>query len=63
MEEGTGINSPTNLAIEATYVNQNFSQQVLKNDVHKFANENPFLTEDDEGELASVGYKYVIFNI
>ena len=29
-EEGTSINSPRNLALEATFINHNFSQQVLK---------------------------------
>merc|ERR1712121_350985 len=53
-----GINSPDNLAIEATYINQNFSQQCLKkNDSCKFDNQNPF-AEDDSDEVASVGYRY-----
>ena len=29
-EEGTNLNSPKNLSLEATFVNHNFSQQVLK---------------------------------
>ena len=29
-QEETGINSPRNLGLEATFVNHNFSQQVLK---------------------------------
>lgn len=29
-EEGANLNSPKNLALEATFVNHNFSQQVLK---------------------------------
>lgn len=29
-DEGQGINTPKNLALEATFINQNFSQQVLK---------------------------------
>ena len=52
-----GINSPNNLASEATYINQNFSQQCLKKgDGHKFNHPNPF-AEDDGEEVASVGYK------
>ena len=52
-----GINCPSNLASEATYINQNFSQQCLKRgDVHKFDNANPFVEEEGE-EVASVGYK------
>lgn len=53
-----GINSPNNLASEATYINQNFSQQCLKKgDMHKFDHQNPFAEEDSE-EVASVGYRY-----
>jgi translation initiation factor 3 subunit D len=29
-DEGNTINTPRNLALEATFVNHNFSQQVLK---------------------------------
>ncbi len=29
-DEGNSLNSPRNLALEATFVNHNFSQQVLK---------------------------------
>ena len=29
-DEGTSINSPRNLSMEAMYINHNFSQQVLK---------------------------------
>ena len=27
-------------------------------DKHKFEEENPFIDEDEEGEIASVGYRY-----
>ena len=59
-EEGNSLNSPRNLALEATFVNHNFSQQVLKNgeDKYKFDEENPFADEEEEGEVASVGYRY-----
>jgi len=53
-----GINSPNNLAVEATYINQNFSQQCLKkSDVLKFDHPNPF-AEEASDEVASVGYRY-----
>lgn len=56
------LNSPRNLAIEATFINHNFSQQVLKGgsaaEKHKFENPNPFVGEDEEGEVASVAYRY-----
>merc|ERR1711935_819957 len=68
-EEGTSLNSPRNLALEATFVNHNFSQQVLRADVdkYKFPEENPFAEAEDSEEessensktrVASVGYKY-----
>lgn len=53
------LNAPRNLAIEATFINHNFSQQVLKGgEKHKFAHPNPFVGEDEEGEVASVAYRY-----
>ena len=62
-EEGTNLNSPRNLALEATFVNHNFSQQVLKSgdmagERHKFDADNPFVDADEEGEVASVAYRY-----
>ena len=59
-DDGNSTNSPRNLALEATFINHNFSQQVLrKEDRFKFDEENPFVGGDDEeeeGEIASVGY-------
>lgn len=59
-DEGNSTNSPRNLALEATFVNHNFSQQVLKSDEErfKFDQENPFVDADEEGEVASVAYRY-----
>jgi len=58
-DEGNSINSPRKLALEATFVNHNFSQQVLKGDEkHKLEEVNPFDVEEEEGEIASVGYRY-----
>ncbi|XP_008474839.1 eukaryotic translation initiation factor 3 subunit D [Diaphorina citri] len=61
-DEQTSINSPRNLALEATFINHNFSQQVLKSGDarHSFDNPNPFISEEEEeeGEVASVAYKY-----
>ncbi|KAL1453449.1 hypothetical protein WDU94_007587 [Cyamophila willieti] len=61
-DEPTSINSPRNLALEATFINHNFSQQVLKTGETRqsFDNPNPFISEEEEeeGEVASVGYKY-----
>ncbi|XP_054168042.1 eukaryotic translation initiation factor 3 subunit D-like [Oppia nitens] len=60
-EDGTNsINWPRNLALEATFINHNFSQQVLKTgeEKYKFENVNPFIQEDEEGQVASVAYRY-----
>ncbi|UYV79675.1 EIF3D, partial [Cordylochernes scorpioides] len=61
-EEGTSINAPTNLALEATFINHNFSQQVLKmgDEKYNFEHPNPFTQEEgnEEGEVASVAYRY-----
>ncbi|OEL27914.1 Eukaryotic translation initiation factor 3 subunit D [Dichanthelium oligosanthes] len=52
------MNSAHSLAVEATYVNQNFSQQVLLRNGEKvtFDEPNPFATEGEEA--ASVAYRY-----
>jgi len=64
-EEGNSTNSPRNLALEATFVNHNFSQQVLKSteERFKFAEDNPFVDTDEEGEVASVAYRYRKWNL
>ncbi|KAG8385542.1 hypothetical protein BUALT_Bualt03G0056000 [Buddleja alternifolia] len=52
------INSIHSLSVEAAYINQNFSQQVLVKDGNKvaFDEPNPFANEGEE--VASVGYRY-----
>ncbi|OMO65217.1 Eukaryotic translation initiation factor 3, subunit 7 [Corchorus olitorius] len=52
------INSAYSLSVEAAYINQNFSQQVLVRDGNKvtFDEPNPFANEGDE--VASVAYRY-----
>ncbi|XP_018319021.1 eukaryotic translation initiation factor 3 subunit D [Agrilus planipennis] len=61
-DDGNSLNSPRNLALEATFINHNFSQQVLRTGSgepkHKFDHPNPFVSEEEEGEVASVGYRY-----
>ena len=60
-DEGNSLNSPRNLALEATFINHNFSQLVLKGadeTAHKFEEDNPFAVEEEEGDVASVGYRY-----
>ncbi|XP_073975329.1 eukaryotic translation initiation factor 3 subunit d1 [Rhodnius prolixus] len=59
-DDSTSLNSPRNLALEATFINHNFSQQVLKTGEarFKFDESNPFITSPEEGEEASVAYRY-----
>lgn len=39
--------------------NLDFSSQVLKGgEKYKFEHPNPFITEEEEGEVASVAYRY-----
>jgi len=48
------------LTLEATFVCNNFSQQVLKTgeDRFRFEELNPFISEEEEQKMASVGYRY-----
>ncbi|KAM4021754.1 eukaryotic translation initiation factor 3 subunit D [Anomaloglossus baeobatrachus] len=60
-DEVNSFNSPRNLAMEATYINHNFSQQCLQmgKEKYKFPNSNPFIEDDvDKNEVASVAYRY-----
>ncbi|VDM01805.1 unnamed protein product [Schistocephalus solidus] len=71
-EEPGHINCPEKLALEATFINLNFPQQVL-NSVslvskmsHKNRLNNPFIDADDKEEaekVASVGYRYRKFDL
>jgi translation initiation factor 3 subunit D len=66
-QDPDNINSPERLSLEATSINQNFSQQILKAG-HRdtFDMPNPFFGDDDLGaegsaeasQPASVGYRY-----
>lgn len=66
-EEAEEINHPERLSVEATMVNQNFSQQILTDndlDRKKFDSPNPFFDETQPGlESASVAYRYRKFNL
>ncbi|EEC47453.1 predicted protein, partial [Phaeodactylum tricornutum CCAP 1055/1] len=56
-----GINTPERLGLEATMVNQNFSQQILKKSGRKEMDlPNPFFDEDDADgmEPASTAFRY-----
>jgi translation initiation factor 3 subunit D len=59
-EEKDSINSPHSLSQEATFINQNFSQQVLlrTGKSYSFEHPNPFVGEEEVGPIGSVGYRY-----
>jgi translation initiation factor 3 subunit D len=65
-DDPEGINTPERLALEATMINQNFSQQIVKPSARThFDLPNPFFNEDDNDgmEAASVGYRYRRFDL
>jgi len=59
------LNTPLKLGLEASAINQNFSQQVLNQKVPPttFENPNPFEDEDVPGESAPVAYRYQAFTL
>jgi len=61
------INTPGNLAMEATIINHNFALQTVmesSNNKLEFPNPNPFYNPDEETEpLASKAYKYRRFDL
>jgi len=61
------INTPGALALEATFINQNFANQtVMESETSKyeFVQENPFYNQSEEAEpLASKAYKYRRFDL
>jgi len=65
-DDPEGINAPERLSLEATTINQNFSQQILKNAKTRkhFDLPNPFFDEEDQDGMrpASVAYRYRRFN-
>jgi translation initiation factor 3 subunit D len=66
-ESDDDINAPERLALEATMINQNFSQQILKRAGRKSMDlPNPFFDEDDHEdsmEPASVAFRYRSFEL
>lgn len=64
-DDPTNINSPASLSLEATYINQNFSSQVVDESGRKLTpNPNPFYNPDEETEpLASCLYRYRKFDL
>ncbi|RAH73866.1 eukaryotic translation initiation factor 3 subunit D [Aspergillus aculeatinus CBS 121060] len=66
-QEGAAINTPSALALEATFINHNFAlQTVVESEESKveLAHPNPFYNAAEETEpLASKGYKYRRFDL
>ncbi|BGP37008.1 hypothetical protein JCM10450v2_000919 [Rhodotorula kratochvilovae] len=65
--EKESLNSPAALSLEATYINQNFAFQVVREDPearHEFEHPNPFYQADVETEpLASCAFRYRKFDL
>ncbi|KAI5478983.1 translation initiation factor eIF-3 subunit 7 [Pseudohyphozyma bogoriensis] len=60
------INTPTNLSLEATYLNQNFAFQVVREDADsrvEFEHPNPFYSPDETEPLASCAFRYRKFDL
>lgn len=61
------INSPAALALEATYVNNVFDWQTVRDDTPEsrvdFANPNPFYSSEEVNPPASCGYRYRKFDL
>ena len=64
-EDPLSINHATRLTSEATYINQNFSQQVLSEQTLAFEDpSNPFASGKEEAEMAApVAYRYRKFEM
>lgn len=63
-DDGTNINSPSSLSLEATYINQNFSSQVIDEKGKGFTPApNPFYSSEETEPLASCLYRYRKFDL
>lgn len=64
LDDKDSINSSSQLSVEATYVNQNFMFQTVKEDqVFDFEKANPFYSNEEAEPLASCGYRYRVFDL
>ncbi|KAL8279254.1 hypothetical protein RQP46_008291 [Phenoliferia psychrophenolica] len=60
------LNTPSSLSLEATYINQNFAFQVVREnpaDRVELENPNPFYSPDETEPLASCAYRYRKFDL
>jgi len=65
-DDPEAMNSPENLSVEATSINQNFTQQILHGSKRQdMEHPNPFFDPEDEGGLepAAVAYRYRKFQL
>jgi translation initiation factor 3 subunit D len=64
-KERDSLNSASALSLEATYVNQNFGFQVVREDAPPldFSKPNPFHGNEEVDPLASCGYRYRLFDV
>ena len=65
-KEKDSLNAPSALSLEATYINQNFAFQVVREQDGSrldLANPNPFYSSDETEPLASCGYRYRKFDL
>ncbi|KIJ37470.1 hypothetical protein M422DRAFT_61009 [Sphaerobolus stellatus SS14] len=64
VDDKDSINSAGQLSVEATYVNQNFMFQTVKEDQPlDFDKPNPFYSPDEAEPLASCGYRYRVYDL
>lgn len=65
--EKESLNSPAALSLEATYINQTFAFQVVREDAPEsrieLENPNPFYSSDETEPLASCAYRYRKFDL
>ncbi|KAM0751791.1 translation initiation factor eIF-3, subunit D [Meredithblackwellia eburnea MCA 4105] len=62
------LNSPSSLSLEATYINQNFAFQVVRENAPdaprvELEHPNPFYSPEETEPLASCGYRYRKFDL
>ncbi|KAK4052164.1 hypothetical protein OIV83_002459 [Microbotryomycetes sp. JL201] len=60
------LNTPSSLSLEATYINQNFAFQVVKEDTSSrvdLEHPNPFYSPEESEPLASCAYRYRKFDL
>lgn len=64
--ERDSLNTPSSLSLEATYINQNFAFQVVREDTNSridLEHPNPFYSPEETEPLASCGYRYRKFDL